>query len=188
MLPPPPWMQREGRSAWTIQYCKSSILTTALNDQVTYIHPCRGVKIPTVPATPRTIVTPEQFDAIYAALPDADAQLLVETAIETWLRWGELTELRPGDLDLASRMMTVSRKVIELNREFHPDGRRFLVKRYPKDKECRRLKLSPQIIAKLKAHIQGRRSSRDHAHHRRRKRRHLIPGHLLVGCRGDIVL
>lgn len=154
------WMQREGRSAWTIQYCKSSILnavfTTALNDQVTYIHPCRGVKIPTVPATPRTIVTPEQFDAIYAVLPDADAQLLVQTAIETGLRWGELTELRPGDLDLASRMLTVSRKVIELNREFHPDGRRFLVKHYPKDKEYRRLKLSPQITAKLKAHIQAR--------------------------------
>jgi integrase len=154
------WMQREGRSAWTIQYCKSSILnavfTTALNDQVTYIHPCRGVKIPTVPATPRTIVTPEQFDAIYAALPNADAQLLVETAIETGLRWGELAELRPGDLDLANRMLTVSRKVIELNREFHPDGRRFLVKRYPKDKEYRRLKLSPQITAKLKAHIQAR--------------------------------
>src|SRR6266480_6159545 len=132
------WMQREGRSAWTIQYCKSSILnavfTTALNDQVTYIHPCRGVKIPTVPATPRTIITPEQFDSIYAALPGADAQLLVETAIETGLRWGELTELRPGDLDLASRMLTVSRKVIELNRKFHPDGKRFLVKRYPKDK------------------------------------------------------
>ena len=154
------WMQREGRSAWTIQYCKSSILnsvfTTALNDQVTYIHPCRGVKIPTVPTTPRTIITPEQFDAVYAALPDADAQLLVETAIETGLRWGELTELRPADMDLTSRMLTVSRKVIELNREFHPDGRRFLVKGYPKDKEYRRLKLSPQIAAKLRAHIQAR--------------------------------
>jgi integrase len=154
-------MRREGQSAWTIQYCKSSILnsifTTALNDQVTYIHPCRGVKIPTVPATPRTIITPEQFDAIYAALPDADAQLLVETAIESGLRWGELTELRVSDLDLASRMLTVSRKVIELNREFHPDGGRFLVNHYPKDKEYRRLKLSPQIIAKLTAHIRSRR-------------------------------
>jgi integrase len=65
-----------------------------------------GVKIPTVPATPRTIITPEQFDAIYGALPDADAQLLVETAIESGLRWGELTELRVSDLDLASRMLT----------------------------------------------------------------------------------
>jgi integrase len=151
------WMQREGRSAWTIQYCKSSILssifTTALNDQVTYIHPCRGVKIPSVPTTPRTIITPEQFDVLYAALPDADAQLLVETAIETGLRWGELAELRVGDVDLVSRVLTVSRKVIELNRRFHPDGKRFLVVDYPKDKEYRRLKLSVQIAAKLTAHI-----------------------------------
>jgi len=152
-------MQREGRSAWTIQYCKSSILssifTTALNDQVTYIHPCHGVKIPTVPATPRTIITPEQFDAIYEALPGPDARLLVEPAIESGLRWGELAELRGKDLDVASRILTVSRKVIELNREFHPDGRRFLVKQYPKDKEFRRLKLSPQIVAKLSAHIKA---------------------------------
>jgi integrase len=153
-------MQREGQSAWTIQYCKSSILssifTTALNDQVTYIHPCRGVKIPTVPASVRTIVTPEQFDVIYGALPDADVQLLVETAIESGLRWGELAELRVRDLDLATRMLTVSRKVTEVNREFHPDGRRFLVRLYPKDKEYRRLKLSPQIVAKIKAHIRAR--------------------------------
>src|SRR6266568_2882198 len=158
-------MQREGQSPWTIQYCKSSILnsifTTALNDQVTYIHPCRGVKIPTVPATPRSIITPEEFDAIYAALPDADAQLLVETAIESGLHWGELTELRVSDLDLVSRMLTVSRKVIELNREFHPDGKRFLVKHYPKDKEYRRLKLSGQIVAKLKAHIKARKLGPD---------------------------
>jgi integrase len=78
---------------------------------------------------------------------------LVETAIESGLRWGELAELRVRDLDAATRMLTVSRKVIEVNREFHPDGRRFLVKPYPKDKEYRRLKLSAQIAMKLKAHI-----------------------------------
>src|SRR5262249_30877896 len=90
------------------------------------------------------------------ALPDADAQLLVETAIESGLRWGELAELRVRDLDLATRMLTVSRKVIEVNREFHPDGRRFLVKLYPKDKEPRRLKLSTQIATKLQAHMKAR--------------------------------
>lgn len=148
--------QREGQSAWTIQYCKSSILssifTTALNDRVTYIQPCRGVRIPTVPDTPRTIITPEQFDAIYAALPSAGARLLVETAIESGLRWGELTELRVRDLDLVTRMLTVSRKATEVNRHFHPEGKHFLVS-YPKDKEYRRLKLSPQISAKLSSHI-----------------------------------
>jgi len=150
-------MQRSGQSAWTIQYCKSSILnsifTTALNDQVTYIHPCRGVKTPSVPATPRTIVTPEQFNAIYQALPDADTRLLIETAIESGLRWGELTEMRVKDLDFATRMLTVCRKVAELNTQFHPDGKRFLVKDYPKDKEYRRLKLSQQTATKLKAHV-----------------------------------
>lgn len=54
-------MQNKKASPWVIQHCKSSILnaifTTALNDQVTYIHPCREVKIPTVPSTPRTIIT-----------------------------------------------------------------------------------------------------------------------------------
>ena len=158
-------LRREGRSAWTIQYCKTSILssifTTALNDQITYIHPCRGARIPTVPATVRTIVTPEQFDVIYDTLPDADTQLLVETAIESGLRWGELAELRVSDLDLVSRMLTVSRKVIEVNREFHLEGKRFLVKHYPKDKEYRRLKLSPQIVAKLKAHAEAHNLGRD---------------------------
>jgi integrase len=150
-------MQRERRSAWTIQYCKTSILssifTTALNDQVTYIHPCRGVKIPTVPATLRTIITPEQFDVIYGALPGSGTQVLVETAIESGLRWGELAELRVKDLDLVTRILTVSRKVIQVNRKFHPDGKRFIVVDYPKDKEYRRLKLSAQVVAKIKSHV-----------------------------------
>jgi hypothetical protein len=97
-------LQHEGQSAWTIQYCKTSILssifTTALNDQVTYIHPCRGVKIPTVPATVRTIITPEQFDVLYGALPNADTQLLVETAIESGLRWANWPSSGSGILML----------------------------------------------------------------------------------------
>jgi hypothetical protein len=71
-------MQREGQSAWTIQYCKTSILSsifTALNDEVTYIHPCQGVKIPTVPATVRTIITPEQFDVLRPTLSPANAAI-----------------------------------------------------------------------------------------------------------------
>ncbi len=48
--------------------------------------PSRGVRTPTVPSTPRQIIAPEQFDAIYRALSDADVQLLVETAVESGLR------------------------------------------------------------------------------------------------------
>jgi integrase len=83
-----------------------------LNDQVTFLHPGKGVKTPPVAKKPRRIITVEQFDAIYAALPDPLIRLLVETDIESGLRWGELTELRVKDIDFAGGVLTVSRVVV----------------------------------------------------------------------------
>lgn len=68
---------------------------------------------------------PEQFDVMYQALPDAETQLLVETDIESGLRWGELSELRVKDLDFQSRVLTVSRTVAEVNPKYHPESKRF---------------------------------------------------------------
>jgi integrase len=153
-------MQAQGVRARTVQYCKVSILnaifTTAQEDEVVMIHPSRGVKTPPVPEKPRRIVTAAEFDLLYEALPDADARLLVETDIESGLRWGELTEFRVRDLDPVTRILTVSRAVVEIPRDEHPTGGRFLVKDYPKDKEYRRFKLSAQITAKIVAHIKAR--------------------------------
>jgi len=67
------------------RFVLSAIFTAVLND-VTFLHPCKGVKTPTVPRKPLKIMTPEQFDAIYAALPDAISRPLIETDIETGLR------------------------------------------------------------------------------------------------------
>ena len=139
-----------------IEYARGSVLnaifTTALQDGVIAAHPSRGVKTDPVPKKPRKIITAAQFDALYAALPDSDAQLLVETAIETGLRWGELTELRARDIDV-SGLLTVSRSVVRVAKRNHPEGRRFLVKQYPKDREWRQLRLSDQIARKLAEHI-----------------------------------
>jgi integrase len=150
-------MKAKGASARTIEYCKRSILnaifTTAMVDEVVTIHPGHGVKIPAVPDKPRRIITAAQFDRLYQVLPDADAQLLIETDIESGMRWGELTEVRVGDLDFATCILTVSRAVVELAPDEHPDGGRFLVNDYPKDKEYRRFKLSLQITAKIQAHV-----------------------------------
>jgi integrase len=123
---------RRTRSA-KVKVILSAIFTTALNDQIVFLHPCKGVKVPPTPSKPLTIVTPEQFDAIYHALPDAMSRLLVETDIESGLRWGELAELRAGDLDLTTGILTVTRTVMELNPKYHPTGGRFLVKPYPKN-------------------------------------------------------
>ena len=153
-------MKAQGVPPRTIQYCKVSILnaifTTALDDEVVTVHPSRGVKTPTVPKKPRRIITAAEFDLLYKALPDGDAQLLIETDIESGLRWGELTELRARDLEPASRILTISRAVVEVPPDEHPSGGRFLVKDYPKDKEYRRFKLSAQITAKLVVHIEAR--------------------------------
>lgn len=153
-------MKESGVKPVTIRYNKiilSAIFSTAFDNQIIFIHPSKGVKTPTVPKKPRTIITPGQFDLIYKQLPDDDTRLLVETAIETGLRWGELTELRVSDLDCMTRILTVSSAVVEVNPKFHPEGRRFLVKEYPKDKEYRRLKLTAQLVSKTQAYIAERR-------------------------------
>lgn len=148
-------LQANGVTPATIRYNKillSAIFTTAFDDQIVFLHPCKGVKTPPVARKPRMIITPEQFDVVYQALPDAEAQLLVETDIESGLRWGELTELRFKDLDFHTCILTISRAVVEVNSKFHPEGKRFWVKQYPKDQEYRRFKLSKQIVDKLQAH------------------------------------
>ncbi|MDQ1539259.1 MAG: hypothetical protein QOE58_3652, partial [Actinomycetota bacterium] len=130
-----------------------AVFTTALNDLVIRLHPGKGVRTPPVPRKVRRIITSEQFDAIYEALDDQVMRLLVETAIESGLRWGELTELRPKDLDLVTGMLVVSRAVVMLNPKFHPQGGRFLVKNYPKDTRWRQLRLGEHVLAKLTDHI-----------------------------------
>jgi integrase len=135
-----------------VRFILSAIFTTALDD-VTFLHPCKGVKTPTVGKKPLKIITPEQFDAIYDELLDETLKLLTETDIETGLRWGELTELRVKDFALKTRIITVSRAVVQINPKFHPDGERFLVKEYPKDGEYRCIKISEQLADKIDAHI-----------------------------------
>jgi integrase len=147
----------EGAKPSSVQYCLtvlSAIFTTALNDQVVFLHPCRGVSGPVVAKKVRAIITPEQFDALHEALKEKTWQLLVETDIETGLRWGELTELRPRDLDAA--VFTISRVVVELTAKFHPEGGHFLVKDYPKDAEHRRVSISPELATKLRDFIAER--------------------------------
>jgi integrase len=162
------WIARlkdQGVSASTIADLKtvlSAIFTTALNDQIAAIHPCRGVKTPTVARKPRTIVTPEQFDLIHSALPDGGWRVLVELDVETGLRWGELTELRVRDVSTTTRMLTVARAVVEINARFREvDAPRFVVKDHPKDKEYRRVKLSPAIATVLSEYIQANGLDRD---------------------------
>jgi integrase len=148
----------------TIVKCKlivDAIFTTALNDQVVFFHPGKGVKTPPVATRPRRIITDEQYGRIHAALGDDVMRLLVETDIESGLRWGELTELRVKDLDVATGVVTVCRAVVQLTAKDRPGGVRFIVKDYPKDKEWRRLRLAPHLVVKITEHIREHRLGAD---------------------------
>ncbi len=148
----------------TIRQCKvivDAILTTALNDRITVLHAGKGVKTPPVAKKAKRIITAAQFDAIYQAMDDEVMRLLVETNVESGLRWGELTELRVKDLDQDAGEVTVSRVVVHLKSSDRPDGARFMVKKYPKDKEWRRLRLADHLVAKLGAFIAERHLAAD---------------------------
>lgn len=148
-------LQDHGVSAYTLARCKtvlSAIFTTALNDQVVYFHPCTGVKTPTLPKRPLRVLTPGEFARLYNALPGGQWRLLVELAVESGLRWGELAELRVGDLRRDTHVLTVARTLVELD---HPNaaGQRFVVKCYPKNTEYRHLRLRAEVVVRLARYI-----------------------------------
>jgi integrase len=151
-------LQAAGVKPPTIRYAMtvlSAIFTTAFNDQITFLHPCMGVKTPAVATKRRRIITPDQFGTLHNALPTRELQLLVETDVETGLRWGELIELRKRDVDWDTGVITVSRVAGELAAKFNPDGQRFFVKQYPKDTEWRAVTLSQHMFDQLTDHATG---------------------------------
>jgi integrase len=151
-------LQTSGVKPPTIRYAMtvlSAIFTTAFNDQITFVHPCMGVKTPAIATKRRRIITPEQFGVILDAIPTRELQLLVETDVETGLRWGELIELRAHDLDPDTGVITVSRVAGELAAKFNPAGDRFFVKQYPKDTEWRGVTLSKHMFDQLSEHVRG---------------------------------
>ena len=108
---------------------------------------------PTVAKKTLKIITPEQFDALHGAFGDDTLRLLLETDIESGLRWGELVELRPKDINFSTGVLTVARAVVQLKSRTRRHDQRFVVKEYPKDKERRRLRLPDHLLDELKDHI-----------------------------------
>ena len=80
-------------------------------------------------------------------------RLMIETAIDTGLRWGELIALKPRHLDLANARLTVEETIVEVSLKNSPTGQRMLTKPYPKDNEPRTLGLPPELVTQLAAHV-----------------------------------
>jgi len=128
------------------------IFSRAVVHKVIPTNPCAHTALPKVVAQPKRIITVEQFDAILANIP-ARYRMMVLLAIETGLRWGELIALRPVDIDLTARIVTVRRTVVEVAKKHSPTGERCFVKDYPKDDEQRQVQIEKATCRQLRAHI-----------------------------------
>src|SRR3954470_19831952 len=132
-----------------------SVFERAQRDRVVTFNPCAHTELPKVIKKKARTLTPEEYVAILTALP-AQHRLMVETAINTGLRWGELIALKPRHLDLIKRTLTVEETVVEVSIKNSPIGHRMLTKPYPKDNEPRTMALPADLIDQLTAWITGR--------------------------------
>src|SRR4051812_18477986 len=129
-----------------------SIFKRAVRDQLIVANPCEHTELPKIIARKSRTLTPSEYDQLIGAVPDR-YRLLVETAIETGMRWGELIALRPRHIDFLKRSVTVEETIIEVSTKHSPTGERYVAKLYPKDNEPRTFGVDQEWIAAAAQHI-----------------------------------
>jgi integrase len=133
-------------------------LTTILNAAVAldYLpaNPALGVKPPKEPPSRLRVIDHSEYQQIYDALPGPVAKLLVELAIETGMRWGELSELRAGDFQekYGQPYLAVERAVTDVGQALTGRGR-FVVSDMTKGGTDRNVSLRREIAERLAKHI-----------------------------------
>lgn len=136
----------------------SAVLQFAVNNGQLTFNPVRGTRAPTRTALlrRRTVLKPEQWPALRREFNEygPEIQLLVDVAIDTGLRFGELTDLRPSHLAGTGRAhLRVQTVVTWPGEEFSTNGDVAERKSYTKGAEDRKVDLSEPVAAALAAHI-----------------------------------
>ena len=90
-----------------------------MKDRVLVYNPCDHTELPKVIARKARTLTPDEYVRLLAAMP-AQCQLMVETLIETGLRWGELIALKPRHIDFLRRSLTVEETIVEVSKKHSP--------------------------------------------------------------------
>jgi len=137
-----------------------SIFARAVRDKLIVANPCSHTELPKVVTTQKRTLTPDEFDVLITAIPDR-YRLMVETAIETGMRWGELVALKPRHIDFLRRTITVTDTIIEVSRKHSPTGDRYVTKPYPKDNEPRTIGVDQDWLDAAAEHIKTHQLGRD---------------------------
>ncbi len=137
-----------------------SVFKRAARDRVVVTNPCEHTELPKVVARKSRTLTPDEFDALIRAIPPRH-RLMIETAIETGMRWGELIALRVKHVDFLRRGVTVEETIVEVSRRHSPTGERYLLKPYPKDNEPRTFGVRQDWLDAVAEHIKVQGLARD---------------------------
>lgn len=155
--------ERKGLSARSIvkyHVMLHSIFARAVADRIIPFNPCAATDLPKVVTAKTRTLTPDEYTRLLAQIPPRFT-VMVMTAIETGLRWGELVALRPRHIDTRACTITVQDTIVEVSAKDSPTGQRMLVKPYPKDDEQRTLAVSQDLIDGLQARIDELRLGQD---------------------------
>lgn len=129
-----------------------SIFERAVRDQLILMNPCEHTELPKIIARRTRTLTPDEFGRLIAAIPERH-RLLVATAIETGMRWGELIALRPRHIDFLRRTVTVEETIVEVSKKHSVTGERMIIKPYPKDDESRTFGVRSAWLDQVAEHI-----------------------------------
>ena len=97
----------------------SSIFVRAVKDRVLVYNPCDHTELPKIITRKARTLTPDEYLRLLAAMP-AQFHLMVETLIETGLRWGELIALKPRHIDFLRRSITIEETIVEISKAHSP--------------------------------------------------------------------
>lgn len=129
-----------------------SIFKRAVRDGLILTNPCDHTELPKVISRRARTLTPEEFDVLITAIP-LRYRLMVETAIETGMRWGELIALRPRHVDFLRRSVTVEETIVEVSKKHSPTGERYVIKPYPKSNEPRTFGVGQDWLDAVAQHV-----------------------------------
>ena len=150
-------LEERGRSANTIRQAKvvlAAMFTMAVSDGYLDFNPFHDVKTPKVPGQRAIkIATRDQYLLVRACLPTRPAKVNSTLLVSSGIRFCEAIGLRPADFDFDICVLEVARSVVKVSREHHPQGKTFLVRDYTKNGQTRRLKLDPDVVELVRAHV-----------------------------------
>jgi integrase len=144
-------MVATGLSPRTVRHCHG-LLRVCLGDAVVeglLLHnPCVGTRLPPLGHREQRVLTPDQLERLFDAVP-AHYRPLVTVAAATGMRWGELAGLRRTNVDLLRRQLRVVETLIEVRGQ--------LINGPPKSRRSvRTIPLPAQAVDAIAAALTGR--------------------------------